>query len=346
LLSFFRFSRYIHLALDLGQYLGYLRLKVLLPSGRGPTPDNDITIISATLGEEEKYAQTLQSWLRCNPKAVNIVTVDRAAYRMKELLKRINDGRIVLHTVAYPDIRNQLATGILNTTTRIFVLVDDDSQWSPQTLSYIESAFTDASVGGVNTMQYVRPRLQELTIWESFGALNLVRRNILHSAVAYFNDGQVLNLSGRTVAYRTDIIKNKTFLDSFLNEFWRGRYLIKTGDDNFLTSWIVCRGWKTVFLNQPNAVIFTTVNADATYLNQVLRWSRDTARNYLRDLGFAFRSNEHRLYARSFLNWICNYMTDFLVLGELSILVLLSVILRARAETKQFDLSRYVKLSL
>lgn len=329
MLNVARFSRYVHLLLDLGQYVGFLKLRVPIPSNLALTPQNDVTVISATLGEEENYTETLRSWLKCNPKAINVVTVERAASRMKKLLKKINDSKISLYTVEKPDIRRQLTTGIQKTDTKLLVLVDDDSQWSPHTLSSLTSAFKDPSVGGANTMQYVRPRSESLTIWESFGALNLVRRNILHSAVAYFNHGQVLNLSGRTVAYRTDILKNDAFVRAFLNDYWRGKHLIRTGDDSFITSWIVHHGWQTAFLNQPDAVIVTTVNDDVTYLNQVLRWSRDTARHYLRDLGFASKTSERRLYIRSFLNWTSNYTTDFLVLGELGFVIIVSIVPRA-----------------
>jgi cellulose synthase/poly-beta-1,6-N-acetylglucosamine synthase-like glycosyltransferase len=320
-----RLSRYIHLLLDISQYVGYLKLRFPIPSGPPPMPHSDVTAISATLGEEENYAETLQSWLKCNPRAINIVTVERAASRMKELVKNIDDNRIVLHVVEKPDIRKQLVKGIQNTTTKLVVLVDDDSQWSPQTLTHLSSAFENPSVGGANTMQYVRPRSKCLTIWESFGALNLVRRNILHSAVAYFNNGQVLNLSGRTAAYRTEILKDDVFIRAFLNDYWRGKYLIRTGDDSFITSWITHRGWNTAFLNQPNSVIITTVNDDATYLNQVLRWSRDTARHYIRDLGFAFKTSEPRFYIRSILNWTSNYTTDFLVFAELVFLCIVTI---------------------
>jgi len=336
-----RLSRYIHLILDLVQYFGYLRLKALVSSNPSLTPEKDITVISSTLGEEENYIETVRTWLRCDPKTINIITVERAVKRMKTLIETLNDNRIKLYIVEKPDIRRQLTLGIQNTATEVVVLVDDDSQWSPQTLRYLASAFSDPSVGGANTMQYVRPHLDCLSTWESFGALNLVRRNILHSAVAYFNHGQVLNLSGRTVAYRTSILNNDEFFYVLLNDYWRGRFRITTGDDSFITSWIVNRGWETVFLKQRDAVILTNVNDNWTYLRQVLRWSRDTARHYLRDLGSALKTGRRRLYIRSFLNWISNYTTDFLVLTELTFLFVLLILGFCGFHYGRFDLPRY-----
>ncbi|EED16520.1 conserved hypothetical protein [Talaromyces stipitatus ATCC 10500] len=327
------YSRYAHLFLDIIQYIGYfnLRLSALQKQVQSTCiPERDITVISATLGEEEGYAVTLQSWLKCNPRAINIVTLEKALPRMKDLLEGIiKDDRVRLHAVERADIRLQLLKGISETFTKFVVLVDDDSRWSTETLNRLALAFQDPCVGGVNTMQYVRSRLghrnsKGLTVWESYGALNLIRRNILHSAVAYFHSGQVLNLSGRTVAYRTEILQDEAFKHEFVNDYWKGKYLLRTGDDSFITSWIVNRGWNTAFMNQPDAVIITTVNDDITYLNQVTRWSRDTARHYLRDLVAALRTRNYYLYVRSVLNWVCNYTTDFLVLWELGFLIVVS----------------------
>jgi cellulose synthase/poly-beta-1,6-N-acetylglucosamine synthase-like glycosyltransferase len=247
---------------------------------------------------------------------------------MKALLEMtIKDDRVRLYTIERADIRQQLLKGIAETPTKILVLVDDDSRWSAKTLNSVASAFNDPSVGGVNTMQYVRPRLNHgLNVWESCGALNLVRRNILHSAVAFFHKGQVLNLSGRTAAYRTKILQEDAFKNAFVNDYWKGKYLLRTGDDSFITSWIVNRGWNTAFMNQADAVIVTTVNDNITYLNQVMRWSRDTARHYLRDLVHAIKCRNYDLCVRSVLNWGCNYTTDFLVLWELGFLVMASVL--------------------
>lgn len=317
--------------LDIIQYIGYFSLKsptLQIQEQQGYIPQRDITVISATLGEEEGYATTLRSWLRCNPKAINIVTLKKVQPRIESLLETtIKDDRVKLYTVDRADIRHQLLKGISETSTKLVVLVDDDSRWSAQILKSVASAFNDPSVGGVNTMQYVRPRLNPgLNVWESCGALNLVRRNILHSAVACFHNGQVLNLSGRTVAYRTHILQDDAFKNAFVNDYWKGKFLLRTGDDSFITSWIINRGWNTAFMNHADAVIVTTVNDDMTYLNQVMRWSRDTARHYLRDLIAAIKARNYDLCVRSVLNWVCNYTTDFLVLSELGFLSIISVL--------------------
>lgn len=67
------------------------------------------------------------------------------------------------------------------------------------------AGFEDPEVAGVSVCQKVQASTNQndnLTVWESFGALDLVSRNILHCSLAYFNDGQAMNLSGKTVAHR------------------------------------------------------------------------------------------------------------------------------------------------
>lgn len=321
-ISLFRYLRFV---LDLVQYIGFLGLCTSLTNPTLPS-SQDVAVISATLGAEKGYSNVVRSWLRCAPKAIIVVTVSSGAKRMKQVLTDINDDRILLHVIDKPDIRKQLLKGIQHATISLLVLVDDDSTWSPNTLSALTSAFTDPTVGGANTAQFVRPRSPPtFTTWESFGALNLIRRNILHAALAYFNSGQVLNLSGRTVAYRAHILQTPEFAEAFLHDRWRGKYPIRTGDDSFITSWIVQRGWKTAFLNNRDAAIITTVNDDRAYLKQVLRWSRDSARHYLRDAQFAVKSGKRDLWIHVCLKWTTNYSTDFAILGEVLYLSAISM---------------------
>ena len=222
--------------------------------------------------------------------------------------------------------------GIRRTKTPYLIFVDDDVAWGAQTLEYMAYAFANPDVGGVNTMQEVHPNSLRFTTWETFGALNLVRRNILHSFLAYFRDGDVLNISGRTAAYRTKILQREDFYFALMNEYWRGRYRIITGDDNFLTSWIVRQGWKTRFMNQKEAVITTSMNDDASYLKQLMRWSRDTARSYLRDFRFAIKTRRMSLLIYCVFKTAANYTSDLAVVVE--ILILLIITFYGKTSTK------------
>lgn len=311
------------------QYYAYFRLD---PARTGPNsgipPPSDFTVISVTLGAERDYATNVQSWLSGNLAAVVIVTIDEAFPQLQALVHSAADSRIHLYSVveSVPGInwRPCACEGIRRTKTPYLVFVDDDVTWGPQTLEQIASAFANPNVVGVNTMQEVHPNGLQFTTWETFGALNLVRRNILHSFLAYFRDGDVLNLSGRTAGYRTNVLQREEFYFALMNEYWRGRHLITTGDDNFLTSWVVRQGWKTRFMNQKEAVIATSVNDDSSYLKQLMRWSRDTARNYLRDFVFAVTTRSIPLLVYCAFKIVANYASDLAIVAEIGTLLVIT----------------------
>ncbi|KAI4195846.1 MAG: hypothetical protein LQ346_003337 [Caloplaca aetnensis] len=309
------------------EYYGFLQLGHDQDTQRKQEcrPDQ-CTIISLTLGDQPDHVANVKSWLACGPGAVLVVTIAEKLEKVRVMLDSLGDPRIRVYSVRQASAREQVSEGIRRTTTPFLVVVDDDVRWSMQTLQQLAVALSDRVVGGVTTVQQVCPSSGRfLTTWESFGALNLVRRNVLHAFVAYFANGHVLNLSGRTSAYRTRIFQCPEFHSAFRNDYWRGRHHLRTGDDNFLTSWVVQRGWQTRFVNDPNALITTTVGADSTYLKQLLRWSRDTARGYLRDTRFALSSCNASFLFYCFMKTLANYASDLAVILDVGLLLVVTM---------------------
>ena len=214
--------------------------------------------------------------------------------------------------------------------TDIVDFADDRTYWSPDTLSGLLDALDDPKVGGVNTIQNVIstgrcPRLRNTG--ESFGALNLGRRNILHSLLAYVNDVQALNLSGRTVAYRTKIPKSERFTAAFLNDSYNGKHILWTADDNFLTTWTLHHRWKTAFVAYSSITVSCWVCPDRIYVKTVLHWSRDTARYYTGDLSWAWKDGGQQHVIGCLLNFVCNYTSDVIMVIELCAQLLDSILL-------------------
>ena len=266
-------------------------------------------------------------WLRSNPKAIILVTVDSMLPSLQAVVRDLQDPRVLLYSSHMASMRGQLCEAIHRVETKLFVKADDRSVWSPRALELLVVPFADATIGGVNTLQEVIPTNgSDLTVWESFGALNLVRRNILHSALAYFNQGQVLNLSGRLVAYRTHIFQDEIFYHSLLHEHWLGAHHIITGDDNALHLWAVQKGWRTYFQNSQEAILRAQVCPDANYLRQLLRWSRDTARYYCKDLLFSAETCHIIDIKRALLNFLANYASDVFILNEISFLSMAHIV--------------------
>lgn len=310
------------------QYYSYYRLR---SKDRDPLRHKkpcppDFTIISCTLGTEQDYASNVRSWLACQPSEFIISTIDESLPRIGRLADSLADCRVRILSARSPDWRKQACEAIRNVSAPYLVFVDDRVRWGPHMLQHLAIAFEDPAVGGVTPMAQVVPRGRHLTTWESCGALNVVRRNILHSSLAYFMDGEVLNLAGRTSGYRTSLFQQENFYQAFQQDYWRGRYLLRTGDDNFLTSWVMRRGWKTQFMNHKEAAILAKVNADTSYLKQLIRWSRDTARCYLRDSGFAIKTRKSSILIHCTSKVIANYASDFALIMEIGTLLLITTL--------------------
>ena len=138
--------------------------------------------------------------------------------------------------------RRQIAHGIRQAKGSILALADDDAFWPSTLLPYLLACFEVAEVGGVGTRQWAHLSPDaELSLWQYLASHRLKRRNINISASNYI-DGGVMCLSGRTVGYRAEILKDEAFLSSFTNDYWRGTYLLDSGDDTFITRWLYAKG--------------------------------------------------------------------------------------------------------
>jgi len=152
-------------------------------------------------------------------------------------------------------------------------------------LKYVLACFEDLKMGGVGTCQTVHavdPSGYQ-TVWEVLAGFRLSIRNIEVAASTHI-DGGVCCISGRTAAYRTLILKDPAFLYGFTNDLWLGKYPLNSGDDKFLTRWMVSHGWNTFIQVCPEAELESTFKNNWRFIKQVLRWTRNTWRSDFRSL--------------------------------------------------------------
>ena len=241
-----------------------------------------LKIIVPTVDADEGFATAAQTWLVGNPKEIIIVTSTEMKPALEALATRVDGdrGRIRVLAVPKPNKRVQMVEGVKNTTTDIIVFCDDDAIWPPTILPLILACFEDQQIGGVGTSQVVKPVGEKMTVWEVLAAFRLSIRNIEIAASTHI-DGGIPCLSGRTAAYRTLILKDPAFIDGFTNDYWRGKYHLNSGDDKFLTRWMVSHGWKTYVQCCKGAELQSTMKPDWRFLKQVLRWTRNTWRRLL-----------------------------------------------------------------
>jgi len=223
------------------------------------------------------------SWLEGNPKEIIIVTEETMKGPLQELANSVDPNKIRVLTVPLANKRLQMVHGIRHTTTDIIVFADDDAIWPPTLLPYVLACFEDQQVGGVGTSQRVKPCGDRMTVWEVLAAFRLTIRNIEISSSTHI-DGGIPCLSGRTAAYRTVILKDPEFIHGFTHDFWMGKYHLNSGDDKFLTRWMVSHGWNTYVQVCKEAELLSTMKPNWRFLKQVLRWTRNTVRSDFRSL--------------------------------------------------------------
>ncbi|KAL9070869.1 MAG: hypothetical protein Q9157_005679 [Trypethelium eluteriae] len=238
---------------------------------------NDVTIILPTIaGDGDELRETIRSCLRCRPFELIIVTVDANLKRAKQMAREMNEKRIRVFSVTQANKRRQMCRAIPEVLTKVTIFADDDVIWPPMLLDWILAPFEDSEIGGVGTSQRLR-REPQPTIWNFLGACYLERRNFDIGACTHI-DGGLPCLSGRTVAYRTEILRHDDFTKDFTNETW-GSFQLNADDDNFITRWLVSHGWKTYIQFHKQAEVQTTLESNQKFLRQCLRWSRSNWRS-------------------------------------------------------------------
>ncbi|KAK1228326.1 hypothetical protein PQX77_008637 [Marasmius sp. AFHP31] len=275
------FYRYLWYLIRIAASITYR--PVPLPERPTYIAEEDVTIIVPTIDAGEEFKEAARSWLVGKPKEILIITEEKMREPLQELANAVDPERIRVLTVPFANKRLQMTHGIKNTTTDIIVFADDDAIWPPMLLPYVLACFEDQKVGGVGTSQRVQAVGDRMTVWEVLAAFRLSIRNIEISASTHI-DGGIPCLSGRTAAYRTVILKDPEFLHGFTHDYWLDKYQLNSGDDKFLTRWMVSHGWNTYVQCCKEAELLSTMKPNWRFLKQVLRWTRNTWRSDLRSL--------------------------------------------------------------
>lgn len=244
------------------------------------SPEDVTCVIPSLQGDGNEVRETILGCLRNDVSKIVLVTIDANLSRAWAMAKSIS-SKIEVLSVQHPNKRNQMCRAIPHIATKITIFADDDVIWPSTALPWILSPFDDPKIGGVGTSQRLK-REQQPNFWNFLGAAYLLRRNWDIISCNKIDRGLPC-LSGRTVAYRTEIIQNEDFMNEFRNEKWK-QYILKADDDNFLTRWLLERDWAIQIQKHRDCEIETTLEANPKYLRQCMRWSRSNWRSNLRSL--------------------------------------------------------------
>ncbi|KAL0931201.1 N-acetylglucosaminyltransferase [Colletotrichum truncatum] len=259
-----------------------------LPLPKEPSySSRDVSIIIPTIDTPDTFTDCLRLWLANNPREIIIVTIERDLQRVYDLVKPVipeGEERISLMTADYANKREQLVVGIKEAKGKILALVDDDAFWGYEVLPSLLAPFEDNNVGGAVGKQSAHiPKSRRdpavITPWEVASLRSLDNQNNIQ-AIRFAADGGCFCLVGRTLLMRTEIAMDVRFIHAITHEYWRGKRL-NTGDDVFITRWLLSKGWDVSIQNAPEAEITTSVMRDSNLLRQMTRWQRNAIQSFL-----------------------------------------------------------------
>ena len=215
----------------------------------------------------------LRTWLRESPTEIILVVDDRDALLLDRLAELNFPGVQVLEW-RHTGKRGALGAGVRAATGEVVIFADSDTEWRPGLLANIVMPFVDRKVGGVGSRQHVY--LPESNVWRRV-AYWMLNSRYLDYVPAMSRRGGVACLSGRTAAYRREVIR--PLLPALEHEMFLGRQCV-AGDDGRLTWLVLAAGFQTVHQDtaQADSMFPSQVRA---FIKQRVRWSRNSYRCYL-----------------------------------------------------------------
>jgi cellulose synthase/poly-beta-1,6-N-acetylglucosamine synthase-like glycosyltransferase len=241
----------------------------------------DVTVVIPTIHTVfEELRPSLMSILACKPAELILVTTTSKKPALDRLAKTLGHPRIRVFCTRIANKRLQVCKALPRVKTPITIMADDDVTWPPTLMPWILAPFEDPKIGGVGTCQRVRREWSaswSTQIWNWLGAAYIERRNFEISATHNI-DGGTSCMSGRTGAYRSEILASSDFIEGFRHEKWRD-WILNADDDNFVTRWLVSHQWKTWIQYEPECEIETTLENGLKFLYQCSRWARSNWRS-------------------------------------------------------------------
>ncbi|KAK5697987.1 hypothetical protein LTR97_006947 [Elasticomyces elasticus] len=226
----------------------------------------DVTVvIPTTFKSEEEFAHCLKNVIAELPAAVIVVTSNANVPLISEMCAVMCYANVTVLGVDKLNKRVQMTKALKQVKTNIVVFADDDVFWPSGYLARLLAVFDDPETGAGGTRQRVRRNPGTfINLFNLLGISYLERRawnNICTNAI----DGSLSTLSGRTAAYRTEILQ-KPALYKWLEH--------QTDDDKCLTRYVYSHGWRITIQSDPRAVLETTLEDNHKFLSQCMRWAR------------------------------------------------------------------------
>lgn len=283
----------------------------------------DVTVVIPTIHDNfDELRPSLESILATQPHEMIMVTTADKFDDLQRVATTLSSRNIRIFCTQYANKRIQVCEALPKITTPITIMADDDVTWPSTMMPWILAPFEDPKIGGVGTCQRVK-RVREggfaVRAWNWLGAAYIERRNFEISATHNI-DGGTSCMSGRTGAYRSEILQDHQFLEDFMKEDWYGK-ILKADDDNFVSRWLVSHQWKTWIQYNSECELETTLENNTKFLYQCARWARSNWRSNWTSLvneRYVWRQQIWCTYALHIATFTSlAFVLDFLILAAL-----------------------------
>jgi cellulose synthase/poly-beta-1,6-N-acetylglucosamine synthase-like glycosyltransferase len=235
----------------------------------------DVTAIIPVYQPPPTFINTIESLVKNGTEHIIVVADITCHEKVRELVKDYAQVEVVIETA--PGKRAAMANGLKLVKTKLTCFVDDDVQWCDTVLEYILHPFNNnEKIAGVGTEH----RARYSSFWDIQMALADIRLAVrmLELCATSVVDMGASCVSGRTACYKTSYIQEDPFYEKFLNEKFFGMSVV-SGDDKFLTRYIMNKGGKIYHQCGEKCYLTTTFERGSRFMKQLLRWSRNTWRS-------------------------------------------------------------------
>ncbi len=245
---------------------------------------SNLSIVTPVYNEDPAiFEKALISWINEKPNEI-IAIIDYTDKNCIHVFKTYqkNYSFLRLKITKIPGKRQSLYSGIVMSRHPIVALVDGDTIWEKNIKSKLLAPFENSKIGGVSTRQSV---YNPSSIPAKLFDLDLDLRYLNDYRFISFTSDILYCLSGRTAVYRRKALMEVK--ETLINETYNNRKVI-SGDDKSLTFQIQ-KKWHTY--HQEEARVYTSpFDNYFKYINQRVRWSRNSWRYHFRFIKQAFKT--------------------------------------------------------
>jgi hyaluronan synthase len=240
------------------------------------------TVIIPVVDEpKDLFRDVLQRIVSQGPDEIIVIINGKRNQALEEVCAEFAPAVRAIWT-PHPGKRNSLRIGIEKARGEISFLVDSDTIWHEGVLRELLKPFADPRVGGATTHQRIlSPERNWLTRFADW--MEDIRSSCSMPSQSLL--GQVGCLPGRTIAFRTSILRRA--LPEFIAESFLGVHM-EVSDDRSLTNYTLKYGYRTVY--QRTSMVITDAPTDLKkFIRQQFRWSKGSQYNTLKMWGWMVR---------------------------------------------------------